>query len=52
MKALSKSFILQSVKGLDHFNSPQVYFSAVLGIDEEGIRLRKGGECLDRKSVV
>ncbi|KFY96398.1 hypothetical protein V500_02459 [Pseudogymnoascus sp. VKM F-4518 (FW-2643)] len=45
MKALSVSFILQGVKGVDHFNSPLVHFAAVLGIDEEGIRLRKGGEC-------
>lgn len=45
MKALSMSFILQSVKGVDHFNSPLVHFAAVLGIDEEGICLRKGGEC-------
>ena len=45
IKALSVSFILQSVKGVDHFDSPLVHFAAVLGIDEEGIRLRKGEEC-------
>lgn len=37
MKALSMSFILQSVKGVDHFNSLLVHFAAVLRIDKEGI---------------
>lgn len=45
MTALSVSFIIQSLKGLDQFDSPMVHFAAVLGIDEEGIRLRKGEEC-------
>jgi hypothetical protein len=42
---LSVSFILQSLKGFDQFYSPMVHFAAVLGIDEEGVRLRKGEEC-------
>ena len=42
--ALSVLFILQSLKGFDQFDSPMVHFTAVLGIDEEGVRLRKGEE--------
>ena len=45
MMALSVSFVLQSLKGFDQFTSPMVHFAAVLGIDEEGVRLRKGEEC-------
>ena len=45
MITLSISFILQSLKGFDQFDSPMVHFAAVLGIDEEGVRLRKGEEC-------
>ena len=37
MMALSVSFILQSLKGFDQFDSPIVHFAAVLGIDEEGV---------------
>jgi len=44
MMALSVSFILQSLKGFNQFDSPMVHFAAVLGIDEEGVRLRKGKE--------
>ena len=44
MMALSVSFILQSLKGFNQFDSPMVHFAAVLGIDEEGVRLRKGEE--------
>ena len=44
MIALSVSFILQSLKGFNQFDSPMVHFTAVLGIDEEGVRLRKGKE--------
>ena len=49
MMALSVSFILQSLKGVDQFDSPMVHFAAVLGIDEEAIRLRKDEECSLRK---
>ena len=45
MTALSISFIFQSLKGFDQFDSPIVHFAAVLGIDEEGAQLRKGEEC-------
>jgi hypothetical protein len=45
MMALLVSFILQSLKGFDQFDSPMVHFAMVLGIDEEGARLRKGEEC-------
>ena len=45
MLALSISFILQSLKGFDQFDSPMVHFAAVLGIDEEGSRLQRGAEC-------
>jgi hypothetical protein len=45
MTALSISFILQSLKGFDQFDSPIVHFAVVLGIDEEGAQLRKGEEC-------
>ena len=39
MMALSVLFILQSLKGFDQFDSPMVHFTAVLGINEEGVRL-------------
>jgi hypothetical protein len=45
MTALSVSFILQSLKGFDQFDSLIVHFAAVLGINKEGAWLRKGKEC-------
>ncbi|KFZ15860.1 hypothetical protein V501_02515 [Pseudogymnoascus sp. VKM F-4519 (FW-2642)] len=44
MSALMMSMILQSLKGLDRFDSPMIHFTAVLGIVEEENRLRRGDE--------
>ncbi|KFZ23524.1 hypothetical protein V502_01997 [Pseudogymnoascus sp. VKM F-4520 (FW-2644)] len=44
MSALMMSMILQSLKGLDRFDSPMIHFAAVLGIVEEENRLRRGDE--------
>ena len=44
MLALSISMIMQSLKGLDRFESPLIHFSAVLGIIEDENRLRRGDE--------
>jgi superfamily II DNA helicase RecQ len=44
MSALMMSMILQSLKGLDRFDSPIIHFAAVLGIVEDENRLRRGDE--------
>ena len=43
--AMSVSFIFQSIKGLDHFDSVMVYFGAVIGINKEGTNLLLGDWC-------
>lgn len=45
MMALSVSFIFQSIKGLDGFDSIMVHFGAVMGISEEGSNLLLGDQC-------
>ena len=45
MLALSVSFILQSIKGLDKFTSVMVHFAAVMGINDEGTQLLLGDHC-------
>ncbi|KFY97708.1 hypothetical protein V500_01952, partial [Pseudogymnoascus sp. VKM F-4518 (FW-2643)] len=44
MSALIMSMIIQSLKGLDRFDSPMIHFAAVLGIVEEENRLQRGDE--------
>jgi hypothetical protein len=46
MSMLIMSMILQSLKGYDRFDSPMIYFVAVLGIVEDENRLRRGDEYL------
>jgi superfamily II DNA or RNA helicase len=45
MMALSVSFIMQSIKGLDKFTSVMVHFAAVMGINDEGTMLLLGDHC-------
>ena len=45
MMALSVSFIFQSIKGLDRFDSVMVHFAAVMGISDEGTNLLLGDRC-------
>ena len=45
MMALSVSFIFQSIKGLDRFDSVMVHFAAVMGISDEGTNLLLGDKC-------
>jgi superfamily II DNA or RNA helicase len=45
MMAMSVSFIFQSIKGVDRFDSVMVHFGAVLGINEEGSTLLLGDRC-------
>jgi hypothetical protein len=45
MMALSVSFIFQSIKGLDRFDSAMVHFAAVMGISDEGTNLLLGDRC-------
>jgi hypothetical protein len=44
MMAVFMSMIMQSLKGLDRFDSPIIHFAAVLGIVEDENRLRRGDE--------
>ena len=45
MMVMSVSFIFQSIKGLDRFDSVMVHFGAILGINEEGTNLLLGDRC-------
>ena len=42
---MSVSFIFQSIKGMDRFDSVMVHFGAVMGINEEGSTLMLGDRC-------